>query len=497
MSKVIQGLSKKERKKLIKEIYSKINIEFGEVEGKINEASPLYNYWESDGDRSIIKKIVNKEDRFKESSNALVIGDPSVGENLWRENLTIIWKKEKAAEYGLTDVYDDIKESRRMITAIIKFFNTETKVRVLRLLVDNKLMGLETLTRLKQDLYNSCDSLKDDKGFELANLCLDNDIETLSVILDKEIAKKSNNAEKSIREHIRDVERVKLKELIEKGDPFYVYRGFLVEQDEYVRMGKKDEGSDYWKQDAGKGLSYSLDIDVAGYFCYWNLTWDENGNVRDKEYAKTSAIPSSIVTKEEYIKYEGERVSKRIDNLGKKPIVCKFLCDPNNIKGYSFELGESEVNLYPEELAVISYEIASSYKISEYVWNKINKDRDFIWETEHIFNPNGIVALSVDKPDGGKEVIFADGNKINEKVKEKKDMVFNEGKTYIKEVWDKMLYELWMEYAVDIPDDIDPVILTKQLYWLLTNPYKIEPKFKQGNVIRRSYQAIQHYVKSR
>jgi hypothetical protein len=262
-------------------------------------------------------------------------------------------------------------------------------------------------------------------------------------------------------------------------------------------MGKKDEGSDYWKQDAGKGLSYSLDIDVAGYFCYWNLTWDENGNVRDKEYAKTSAIPSSIVTKEEYIKYEGERVSKRIDNLGKKPIVCKFLCDPNNIKGYSFELGESEVNLYPEELAVISYEIAPSYKISEYVWNKINKDRDYIWETEHIFNPNGIVALSVDKPDGGKEVIFADGNKINEKVKEKKDMVFNEGKTYIKEVWDKMLYELWMEYAVDIPDDIDPVILTKQLYWLLTNPYKIEPKFKQGNVIRRSYQAIQHYVKSR
>ena len=51
MSKVIQGLSKKERKKLIKEIYSKINIEFGEVEGKINEASPLYNYWESDGNK--------------------------------------------------------------------------------------------------------------------------------------------------------------------------------------------------------------------------------------------------------------------------------------------------------------------------------------------------------------------------------------------------------------------------------------------------------------
>ena len=76
MSKVIQGLSKKERKKLIKEIYNKINIEVGEVEGKIKEASPLYNYWESDGDRSILDDIVIKEDRYKETAEKIIKGVP-------------------------------------------------------------------------------------------------------------------------------------------------------------------------------------------------------------------------------------------------------------------------------------------------------------------------------------------------------------------------------------------------------------------------------------
>ena len=255
MSKVIQGLSKKERKKLIKEIYNKINIEVGEVEGKIKEASPLYNYWESDGDRSILDDIVIKEDRYKETAEKIIKGVPLNAENFWNESMIILWKKEKAAEYGLTDVFDDIKEAREKVTTIIQMVNTPTKLRSLQLIVDNNLMQPETLTRFKQSIYNSCDTLKDDDGFKLASLCMDNDIETLYTILDKEISKNTSNEGKGIKVHIRDTERKQLKELIEKGDPFHLYRGFLVEQDEYIRMGKKEDGSDYWKQDAGKGLS--------------------------------------------------------------------------------------------------------------------------------------------------------------------------------------------------------------------------------------------------
>jgi len=494
MSKVIQGLSKKERKKLIKEIYSKINIEFGDIEEKIKEASPLYEYWESDGSKSTLDTFLIKEHRFKEDADKYVRRDPSKCENYWRENMSIIWKKEKAAEYGVTDVFDDIKGGREWITTIIKWFNTKTKIRVLQLVIDNNLLQLETLTRFKMSVYNACDSLKDEDGFKLAQLCMDTDIETLTSILNKEVESNATNEEKSIKDHIREDERLKLKEIIDIGDPFYLYRGLLVDEDQYIRMGKKDEGSDYWKQNAGKGLSYSLSEDVAGYFCYWNLTWDEKGVFRDDNYSRLIELPPPTITKEEYIKYEGEIISNRIDKVGKKPIVCKFLCDPKLIKGYSFTLGEGEVNLYPEHLAVIRYEIVSGYKIGEYVWNKLQRDKEFIWDMNFTFNPNGIAALSVDTPDGGKEVIFADGKKVNERIKEYKDNLLKGDKQSHKGILEAQLPDIWKEFSVEIPDNMDPVLLTKELYWILTNPYKIEPKFKQGSVIRRSYQAIQNYM---
>ena len=41
-------------------------------------------------------------------------------------------------------------------------------------------------------------------------------------------------------------------------------------------MGKRDDGADYWKQDAGSGISYSLNKDTPSTL-YWNLV-NENGN---------------------------------------------------------------------------------------------------------------------------------------------------------------------------------------------------------------------------
>ena len=75
-----------------------------------------------------------------------------------------------------------------------------------------------------------------------------------------------------------------------------------------------------------------------------------------------------------------------------------------------------------------------------------------------------------------------------------KEKVLSGDKLTMNNMRDANLYDIWKEFAVELPDDIDPVLLTKQLYWILTNPYKIEPKFKQGNVIKRSYQAVQHYL---
>ena len=50
-----------------------------------------------------------------------------------------------------------------------------------------------------------------------------------------------------------------------KGELFYAYRGFLVEEDEYVRAGKKEDGAYYQSKDY-----HSLSIKTA-YYCFWQM----------------------------------------------------------------------------------------------------------------------------------------------------------------------------------------------------------------------------------
>ena len=69
-----------------------------------------------------------------------------------------------------------------------------------------------------------------------------------------------------------------------KGNPFYIYRGFAINKDEgkteRIRKGRlsKGEVEDYYKQESGTGISYSLSKDVAGYFAFRGIMFDEEGN---------------------------------------------------------------------------------------------------------------------------------------------------------------------------------------------------------------------------
>ena len=52
---------------------------------------------------------------------------------------------------------------------------------------DNNFFQPETLTRLKLMVYCMSDALKTDEGKELTELCIDNDIEDLSAIVDEKL----------------------------------------------------------------------------------------------------------------------------------------------------------------------------------------------------------------------------------------------------------------------------------------------------------------------
>ena len=160
-----------------------------------------------------------------------------------------------------------------------------------------------------------------------------------------------------------------LKELIDIGDPFYVYRGFVIDGDERIRMGKRDDGADYWKQDAGSGISYSLNRDTAIYFAYWNLV-NENGNTIPEvnESMKENRwwihkLPPTIISFEEYAKemeWEIYRIRELEIMKGKKPILCKYLIDPETIRTFAMQSFESELMIEPSDVCLEKYSILTS-----------------------------------------------------------------------------------------------------------------------------------------
>ena len=73
---------------------------------------------------------------------------------------------------------------------------------------------------------------------ELTELCIDNDIEDLSAIVDEKLREFNTREGDNLADYFNTNELNKLRKLIDKGEPFYEYRGFLIYGDERVRKGK-------------------------------------------------------------------------------------------------------------------------------------------------------------------------------------------------------------------------------------------------------------------
>ena len=104
-------------------------------------------------------------------------------------------------------------------------------------------------------------------------------------------------------------------------------------------------------QDAGKGVSYTLSYDTALFFCYYSLTFDKgiDRTIIDPDSENPIRLfPDAIRTKEERIDIQ-KNISLHKDKLKKKPIVCKYVINPEEVLGINADMNESELNLMPEE----------------------------------------------------------------------------------------------------------------------------------------------------
>jgi hypothetical protein len=269
-------------------------------------------------------------------------------------------------------------------------------------------------------------------------------------------------------QHFGAEDRVSLCELVAKGDPFYVYRGFLIDEDEYVRKGKRIDGLDYFKQSAGMGLSYSLREDVAFYFCYWGLIFGTTPETDVLNQSSKSiqdpleSVPFPLWTEDEFIDYNSRILSRRIDESRKKPIVCKFLVHPTQIKGFNFIKGESELNLLPDDLVVDRYQIASSKDIAINLLSCKRRSLKNLEDFQGCYKEEGVV-LWMTTLDGKKVYIYADAAKVNDEVRRIKDELKKSGEWYLHDALIKVR-NIFLDAAVQVPSHVNPIL--PDLEWI-------------------------------
>ena len=122
--------------------------------------------------------------------------------------------------------------------------------------------------------------MNDEYGKKITEYCTNNDHNIIAELIEAELTDMKKNKTVNIRH--RDVYS-RVRTFIEKdknGEKFKIYRGFTIKDDieVKVRQAKKDDDIEkYFLQDAGTGLSYTLDINIAFFFAFSKCFNDEDG----------------------------------------------------------------------------------------------------------------------------------------------------------------------------------------------------------------------------
>ena len=491
----------KKRRKLIKKVYEIVEDEVRELIPLIKKSSPISAYWETEqkvDDLAVIDAVKTTESRYRDRTD-WITKNPYRWDMQYVNYMTDFLKVDKAFNRGVDNAFEKRYDASGYIKVLLTCVNIRARINWIKFVSENDFFTPETLTRMKIILYSMSDALKSDDGKELTELCIDTDIEDVSCLLDEKLREYSNIRTDNLCDHFNGNELKKLRELLNKGEPFYVYRGFLIKGDERVRKGKKsdpDTAKDYYKQDAGIGISYSLSFSVAAYFCFFNLSHTRDGVDRKRKTNWLDSIPPYLQNKDEWI----EQMTKNISNFRDKPdeetgeiqrpVICKYLIDPEKIKGFSMDTSEDEIMIKPEDTSVENYVLASSKQIAEGMYGWKMKQISTWEDCEGAFNENGYVVLQLPTHDGGKNFIFADGKKVNETIKQMKIDVRDKGKPFDM----KLMIDTFKENAIDIPRnvvEINPFRVSKNMFDLMTNRYGFDVKSRRGRVYTWSGKAIE------
>ena len=485
----------KKYKKWKKEQYKLIEYELKQKEDMIERISPFYSIKSGEKKGREALSIFNKEsDSYKILKGGFTGGvDVNASflkshKNIWSILRSLIVYDKGIAKYEVCD--DSAKEARDesiiAISQLIFNLSAESKYYFLKNLCELGELSSVTETRLCWDCYYENNDMKSDFTYKIGEMLIkrvDND--AVDEILEWEMEQYKSDDEEMIKNEMSIKDTTILQDYRSKGEAFYSYRGFLVEQDEYVRAGRKADGEAYYQWKSGKGLSFSFNKDTAYYFCYWQMFFMElEGKFKGKDNPLRN-IPDTIKTKEEWIEEYADKISQLIDACGKKPIVGRFLVEPTTIAMATTAKNEAEVNVEPEKVLLVDYNIASSKEIAEALYNKSYSN----WiETSNVFNDineSKVVMLNTPDSKGGWEVTFADVRDVKDEINKAKQEYKEDGNI---RAFHTKLRNIFVNNAVEIPDDINTRRRPSKRLWdfLTRNEERLVRKRAQSYVSSKS-----------
>ena len=336
----------------------------------------------------------------------------------------------------------------------LSVLSNELRYKQVKAIEEDGLLSILMLTALKLKTYSICDNLKDEWGNKIARYCTDNKNNIITKLVEEEYKHKSSVNNLNIVEHLSLQEISFLKEKLDTGEKFFIYRGFAIEEKDSVRRGIKTSGDEYYMQNAGTGLSYTLSKNIAYYFAYRAINEDKMGEIwKSCRYNKPKRkyyIPS-----DKLIECKALEISEYRDAKQLKPIVGKYECDPSKITGYHFGIGEGEIIIKPEDLELLHYDIPHSKKIAEehIKWRRRNIRRPR--ELGYSF-ANGLSVYVEITPEREPVYIFAETEQIRDALEEH----ISCGETPDRKAFDK-LFNVYMENSIVIPETINPYIFEK------------------------------------
>lgn len=450
----------KQYKKWKKEVYQKIESSLNGMEKSIEGISPFYDVKTGKLRGTDILTLFDLESvafrKFKGlMPKSMENAASQIHKNIYEKIRALIVYDTAIFSYGMKDekVIEAREEMMDCANSIMRSLNPSTKYRMVEKICEMEVLSRITETRLCWDAYYDNNDMRNVYTYEIAKLLMSRtDNSVINQVLEYEITRMKTFNEQTIRNEMALEDALLLQEYINKGEPFYAYRGFAVDQDEYVREGRKADGESYYKWKSGKGLSFTFDKNCAYYFCYWKLNFIElyGDFLIDSPWR---IIPETIRTKEEWMDYWTNNITNIIDKSGKKPIVGRFLVDPNTIAMLNVAKNEQEINVAPENVVLVDYEIVPSRKIAEAMWERRYASFDKGTDMVESFDKSKVSTLTTPDDNGKLVTWFCETEDIREEINKCKEDFLS---TLDHNKFLTRIQEVFIDHAVEIPDDMHP-----------------------------------------